>query len=67
MAEDKSREHTARGALIVLEGLDRSGKSSQARVLAENLRQRGNKVMALRFPGELRAFLAIEVHQFINL
>jgi polyphosphate kinase 2 (PPK2 family) len=54
MATVESMRHTARGALIVLEGLDRSGKSSQAAHLAENLRQRGHSVKSLQFPGEFR-------------
>lgn len=55
MATAESIQHRPRGALIVLEGLDRSGKSSQAARLAETLRHLGNNVMALRFPGELGA------------
>lgn len=56
MAEEEPIRHPARGALIVLEGLDRSGKTSQAARLAESLRRRGNNVNSLRFPGELRAY-----------
>ncbi|CAM6099581.1 unnamed protein product [Calypogeia fissa] len=39
-----------RGALIVLEGLDRSGKSSQCKALATFLRSRGESVQEWRFP-----------------
>uniref|UniRef100_A0A8C5MPM1 Thymidylate kinase n=1 Tax=Leptobrachium leishanense TaxID=445787 RepID=A0A8C5MPM1_9ANUR len=39
-----------RGALIVLEGADRAGKSTQARRLVERLRQRGHRADGMRFP-----------------
>ncbi|CAM6095268.1 unnamed protein product [Calypogeia fissa] len=39
-----------RGALIVLEGLDRSGKSSQCKALTTFLRSRGESVQEWRFP-----------------
>ncbi|GMT14765.1 hypothetical protein PFISCL1PPCAC_6062, partial [Pristionchus fissidentatus] len=39
-----------RGAFIVLEGLDRSGKTTQAKRLAEWLTSRGEKVHLMRFP-----------------
>ena len=39
-----------RGLFIVFEGLDRSGKSSQAGLLVEHLRSLGRTVKALRFP-----------------
>ncbi|XP_063771911.1 thymidylate kinase [Pseudophryne corroboree] len=39
-----------RGALIVLEGADRAGKSTQARRLVEALRDRGYQAEGLRFP-----------------
>ncbi|KAL3679643.1 hypothetical protein R1sor_022599 [Riccia sorocarpa] len=44
-----------RGALIVLEGLDRSGKSSQCRALASFLRERGESVEEWRFPDRTTA------------
>ena len=40
-----------RGALIVVEGLDRAGKSSQCQRLCQYLRDQGNPVKTLRFPG----------------
>ncbi|KAJ5851379.1 Thymidylate kinase [Penicillium soppii] len=41
---------TARGALIVVEGLDRAGKSSQCEILQKSLSQQGNAVKYIRFP-----------------
>ena len=42
-----------RGALIVFEGCDRVGKSTQCRKLLEALRGAGQKCELLHFPGEL--------------
>jgi dTMP kinase len=41
-----------RGALICLEGLDRSGKTTQVKLLEQRFVELGRKVKALRFPGE---------------
>ena len=40
-----------RGAFIVLEGLDRSGKTTQVKILEEQLAKAGRKVKTMRFPG----------------
>lgn len=40
-----------RGALIVLEGADRAGKSTQCRRLVQALRDGGHRADLLRFPG----------------
>jgi dTMP kinase len=40
-----------RGKLIVFEGLDRAGKSTQCEKLVAALRQDGVKVEHMRFPG----------------
>lgn len=40
-----------RGALIVLEGLDRSGKSTQALRLCEYLKSQGRQARIQCFPG----------------
>lgn len=41
-----------RGAFIVLEGLDRSGKSTQVARLVAGLQKSGHKAVSCRFPGE---------------
>lgn len=40
-----------RGALIVLEGMDRAGKSTQSRRLVQALQAAGHRADLLRFPG----------------
>ena len=40
-----------RGALIVVEGLDRAGKSSQCECLRDSLLKSGHSVKYIRFPG----------------
>lgn len=42
-----------RGALIVVEGLDRAGKSSQCEALRDVLQKSGHTVKYIRFPGKL--------------
>ncbi|KAK4120975.1 P-loop containing nucleoside triphosphate hydrolase protein [Parathielavia appendiculata] len=43
----------ARGALVVLEGLDRSGKTTQVKLLEQRFVELGRKVKVMRFPGML--------------
>ena len=43
---------TERGALIVLEGCDRSGKTTQCNLLKENLIKQEMDVKLLKFPGK---------------
>lgn len=40
-----------RGKLVVFEGLDRAGKSTQCLKLVETLQGKGHKVRHMRFPG----------------
>jgi dTMP kinase len=42
----------ARGAFIVIEGLDRSGKTTQVKKLCDALYDARHNVKALRFPGK---------------
>jgi dTMP kinase len=39
-----------RGAFIVLEGLDRSGKTTQVKLLEQRFVEEGKKVKVMRFP-----------------
>jgi len=41
---------STRGTLIVFEGLDRAGKTTQCTRLIATLEAQGRKVMAIRFP-----------------
>lgn len=55
--ETEARSHrepaVARGALVVLEGLDRSGKTTQVKLLEQRFVELGRKVKVVRFPGAL--------------
>jgi dTMP kinase len=44
-----------RGIFVVVEGLDKAGKSSQCAKLAQNAESLGHKVLALRFPDRTTA------------
>jgi signal recognition particle GTPase len=46
-------ESGQRGAFIVLEGLDRSGKTTQVKLLEQRFVEEGKKVKVMRFPGML--------------
>ncbi|KAJ6185431.1 hypothetical protein N7519_006732 [Penicillium mononematosum] len=46
----QSTSPTRRGALIVVEGLDRAGKSSQCEMLRDSLSRQGHMVKYIRFP-----------------
>ena len=41
-----------RGAFIVIEGLDRSGKTTQTELLTEHLTTNGISIERCKFPGE---------------
>lgn len=41
-----------RGAFIVIEGLDRSGKTTQTELLTEHLTTNGKSIERRKFPGE---------------
>ena len=42
------------GLLFVVEGLDRSGKSSQCQRLYENITAQGRKARYVKFPGTIQ-------------
>ncbi|KAI5461752.1 thymidylate kinase-domain-containing protein, partial [Mariannaea sp. PMI_226] len=46
----QSSEDVARGAFIVLEGLDRSGKTTQVKLLEQRFVEEGKPVKVMRFP-----------------
>lgn len=48
-----------RGALIVLEGLDRSGKTTQVKLLEQRFVELGKKVKVMRFPGRYFRLLLV--------
>ena len=52
--------------LIVLEGIDGSGKGTQANILAESLRKQGLRVGALSFPRYSETFFGQRVGDFLN-
>lgn len=51
---DEAQAAVARGALVVLEGLDRSGKTTQVKLLEQRFVELGRKAKVLRFPGTHR-------------
>jgi len=57
MSSQNSPQH--RGALIVVEGLDRAGKTSQCQLLLEALRQQGHQVKYIKFPGDILPYLRL--------
>ena len=52
MSTSTTPSRAQRGALIIFEGLDRSGKSTQVGKLYERLQSEGRKVKKIGFPGE---------------
>lgn len=50
--EQQGGAGVARGAFVVLEGLDRSGKTTQVKLLQSRLVEAGKRVQLMRFPGE---------------
>lgn len=51
MAELSAIDKEKRGALVVVEGLDRAGKSSQCELLYKSLLGMNYKAKYIRFPG----------------
>ena len=56
VSETVSKMSRQRGALIVFEGCDRSGKSTQCKKLVDALTNDGIKAKLLRFPGRKHQF-----------
>lgn len=52
--------------LIAIEGIDGSGKGTQAGMLAERLRAQGNEVATLRFPQYESTLFGKEVGRYLN-
>ena len=46
-----------RGAFIVVEGLDRAGKTTQVKRLCDKLYSQDHNIKTLRFPGDLYSLL----------
>ncbi|KAF3479512.1 thymidylate kinase [Arthroderma uncinatum] len=55
MALEKDTPAAGRGALVVVEGLDRAGKSTQCASLHQSLVDRGHKAKYIRFPDRTTA------------
>lgn len=51
----------SRGAFIVIEGLDRSGKSTQAARLLARLEGTSKPVQLIKFPGKCRSVPVLQV------
>jgi dTMP kinase len=47
-----SSKEAQRGVFIVFEGIDRCGKSTQAKTLVEKLNQNGKPTKFMRFPSK---------------
>lgn len=47
---------TVRGLLIVVEGCDRSGKSTQCDILVNSLQKKGIDTELVKFPGKYTPF-----------
>ncbi|KAL7079517.1 hypothetical protein ACQ4LE_001560 [Meloidogyne hapla] len=58
--------HTARGLLIVLEGLDRSGKTTQARLLFEHFKRLGINARIQCFPDREEPTTGPAINKFLK-
>jgi len=53
-----------RGAFIVIEGLDRAGKTTQVQRLCDKLYSEGHNIKTLRFPGNCY-LVVVQMHEDI--
>lgn len=58
-AESSTTQETQRGLFIVLEGLDRCGKSTQVDRLVDHLNRHGRRARTQKFPGQWSNFSAV--------
>lgn len=49
----------SRGAFIVVEGLDRAGKTTQVKKLCDSLYAQGHNIRIIRFPGKASLALVL--------
>ncbi len=54
------------GKLIVLEGIDGSGKSTQHELLVKYLRSKGKTVKTIKFPRHGKKFFGVMVDEYLN-
>ena len=69
IATSSTQGEHGRGALVVLEGLDRSGKTTQVKLLEQRFVEAGRKVKVMRFPGGslfLARFLCVCVRRWLG-
>ncbi|HOZ36975.1 MAG TPA: dTMP kinase [bacterium] len=55
-----------KGKLIIIEGIDGSGKATQTKKLVERLRQEGENVETFSFPRHGQKFFGVLVDQYLN-
>ena len=60
------RERPVRGALIVFEGMDRAGKTTQAKLLQVRCIEGGRDVRFMRFPGGFTSSIGLFIHIMIT-
>lgn len=59
------KQRAAKGKFIVIDGIDGTGKATQAALLVERLRKEGRKVKAIDFPGYYRNFFGKLIGEYL--